>query len=182
MSFLLLNDFTVPGFGLQVSVSHQFKDEDASGETSSTAKTKKGTKGKKLECKIYIRFKDEADLRELTRVAQGTKGGDNTVYSITNRTANAAGMRQGRFSGDFKADEQEGRRCWLVSFTLAEHISVPERAESREAAKSSSAQQNAGEAVAPPPKEEEKKEGLSWFERQLKAANDALGDYDGGGK
>lgn len=182
MSFLLLDDFTVPGYGLQVSLSHQFKDEDASGETSSTAKSKKGTKGKKLECKIFIRFKDEADLRALARVAEQTSGGDNTVYSITNRTANAAGMRQGRFSGDFKADEQEGKRCWLVSFALAEHISVPERAESREPAKAATAQQNEGEAVVAAAKGEEKKDELSWFERKLKAVNDALGDYDGGGK
>ncbi len=178
MSFLLLDDFTVPGYGLQVSLSHQFKDEDSSGETSSTAKAKKGTKGKRLECKIYIRFKDEADLRALTRVAEQTSGGDNKVYAITNRTANAAGMRQGRFSGDFKADEQEGLRCWLVSFTLAEHISVPERAESREPAKAATAQQSQGEPVAATPKDEEKTEELTWFEKKLKAANDALGDYE----
>lgn len=181
MSFLLLDDFTVPGYGLQASLSNKFKDEDASGETSSTSTAKKGTKGKRLECKIYIRFKDEADLRALTRVAEQTSGGDNKVYAITNRTANAAGMRQGRFSGDFKADEQEGKRCWLVSFTLAEHISVPERAESRETPKSAEAQQNEGETVASSTTGEQKQE-LSWFERKLKAVNDALGDYDGGGK
>lgn len=180
MSFLLLDDFTVPGYDLRVSLAHQFKDEDASGETSSTSKAKKGTKGKRLECKIFIRFKDEADLRELTRAAEQTSGGDNKVYSITNRTANAAGMRQGRFSGDFKADEQDGLRCWLVSFTLAEHISVPERAESRETPKSAEAQQNEGETVAPKAKEE--KQELSWFERKLKTVSDALGDYDGGKK
>lgn len=180
MSFMLLDDFTVPGYGLQVSLSNKFKDEDASGETSSTAKAKKGTKGKRLECKIYIRFTDEADLRALTRVAEKTSGGDNKVYAITNRTANAAGMRQGRFSEDFKADEQENLRCWLVSFTIAEHISVPERAESREKAKPSSAQQNEGESVSSA--KDEQKQELSWFERKLKAASDALGDYDKGGK
>jgi len=180
VSFLMLDDFTVPGYGLQVGITHKFKDEDASGETSSTAKAKKGTKGKQLDCKIYIRFKDEADLRNLTRVAEQTSGGDNKVYAITNATANVAGMRQGRFSGDFKADEQEGKRCWLVSFSLAEHISVPERAESRETPKEAAAQQNNGEAVSAPV--EEKKEELSWFEKQLKAANSALGDYDEGSK
>ncbi len=180
MSFLLLDDFTVPGYGLQVSLQNKFKDEDASGETSSTAKAKKGTKGKRLECKIYIRFTDEADLRDLTRVAEQTSKGDNKVYSITNRTANAAGMRQGRFSGDFKADEQESKRCWLVSFTLAEHISVPERAESRETPKSAEAQQNEGESVSSA--KDEQKQELSWFEKELKAVSDALGDYDGGSK
>lgn len=180
MSFLLLDDFTVPGYGLQVSLSHTFKDEDASGETSSTATAKKGTKGKKLECKIYIRFKDAEDLRALTRVAETTSGGDNRIYTVTNRTANAAGMRQGKFSGDFQADEQEGLRCWLVSFTLAEHISIPERLEAREPKKEATAQQNDGEVVMP--QEEEKAEELSWFERKLLAVNSALGDYDEGSR
>ena len=48
-------------------------------------------------------------------------------------------MRQGRFTGDFKAEEQEERRCWMVSFSLSEHVSVPERAEAREPAKAAAA-------------------------------------------
>lgn len=180
MSFLRLDDFTVPGYGLQVSLSMPFKDEDASGDSSSTSKASKGTKGKKLEAKIYIRFADEDALRSLARVAESKSGGDGKVYTVTNRTANAAGMRQGRFTGDFKADEQEGKRCWLVSFALDEHVSVPERAESREPKKEEQAQQNEGNAVAPP-EEEAPKQELSWFEKRLKAASDTLGDYKGGG-
>ncbi len=176
MSFLRLDDFTVPGFGLVTSMTLPFKDEDASGDTSSTSKASKGTKAKKLEAKIFIRFTDEDDLRALTRMAEAKKGGDGRIYTVTNRTANASGMRQGRFTGDFKAEEQEERRCWLVSFSLSEHVSVPERAEAREPAKTATAQQNEGQAVAPP-EEAEPAQELTWFEKKLKAASDVLGDY-----
>ncbi|EPR43151.1 nucleoid DNA-binding protein [Desulfovibrio sp. X2] len=178
MSFLRLNDFTVPGYGLQVSLGLKFKDEDASGDTSAAAKAGKGTKGKQLECKIFIRFIDESDLRDLTRVAEARSGGSNTVYTVTNRTANAAGMRQGYFSGDFKADEQEGKRCWLVSFTLAEHISVPERAEARETPKPTTTQQNAGQSVTPSSADASSTEDLSPFEKWLKSQNAAIGDFE----
>jgi len=148
MNFLRLDDFTVPGFDLQVSLGLKFADSDASGDSSSTAKADKGAKGKKLEVKIKIRFRDEADLRGLIRVAEATENADRKVYTLTNGTANAAGMRQAKFSGDFKAEEQEDKRCWQVSFSLAEHISVPERAESREIAREAQAQEADGAVVA----------------------------------
>lgn len=178
MSFLRLDDFTVPGYGLQVSLGLTFKDEDASGDTSAAAKAGKGTKGKQLDCKIFIRFRDEGDLRDLARVAEARSDSSNRIYTVTNRTANAAGMRQGYFSGDFKADEQEGKRCWLVSFTLAEHISVPERAEARETPKEAMAQQNEGQAVAPATTEASATEELSPFERWLQKQNAAIGEFD----
>jgi len=46
MSFLKLDDYTVPGFGLNVGFSGPLKDEDASGESSSTARAKKETRAK----------------------------------------------------------------------------------------------------------------------------------------
>lgn len=174
MSFLRLDDFTVPGFGLITSMTLPFKDEDASGDTSSTSKASKGTKAKKLEAKVFIRFADENDLRALTRVAEAKKGGDGRIYTVTSRTANAAGMRQGRFTGDFKAEEQEERRCWLVSFSLSEHVSVPERAEAREPAKAATAQQSEGQAVAPPENTEPAQE-LTWFEKKMQALDKMLG-------
>ena len=45
--FLLLDDYTVPGFGLTTSLTLPIKDEDASGDSSSTSKAEKGKKGKK---------------------------------------------------------------------------------------------------------------------------------------
>lgn len=176
MNFLRLDDFTVPGYGLLTALALKFKDEDASGDSSSTATAGKGTKGKRLECKIYIRFKDDKDLRALIRVAEATIKDDNKVYTVTNSTANAAGMRQATFTGDFRADEQEGLRCWLVSFTLLEHISVPERVEARAAKKQAKSTQNTGQAVTPPPAEEQP---LSPFEKWLKEQSDRIGGFGG---
>ena len=172
--YVLLDGWTVPGYGLTAALSLKLKDEDASGDSSSTSKAKKGNKGKKLEVKTHIRFKDEADLRELYAKAEAMSGGDGQLYTITNRTANATGMRQGRFSGEVKADPQEALFEWIVSFTLAEHKSVPERTEAREEKPAATAPQNEGQTVAPPPQEEAKKEpdriqqALLWLENKLK--------------
>ena len=172
--FLLLDDYTVPGFGLTASLTLPIKDEDASGDSSSTSKAEKGKKGKKLDVKIKIRFKDEAKLTEFMALAEATSKGDGKMFTITNRVANAGGMRQGRFSGDVKIDPQEGLAMWTLSFSLAEHKSVPERAEEREATPTVAAQQNEGgkvDAAAAPEgstAQTEKEEKLDTTQRWLK--------------
>lgn len=180
MSFLRLDNYTVPGFGLIASLSMPFEDEDASGESSNTAKASKGIKAKKLDCKTFLRFTQEAELRRLTMIAQQRVNGDNQIYTLTNRTANAAGMRQARFTGDFRVDEQEDRQCWLVSFSLAEHISIPERAEARtekKALPSSTTQEQPGEVVEAEQQTKPEQE-LSWGERFIKGVNDWIGSLD----
>ncbi len=167
MPYLRLDDFTVPGFDLLVTLGLKFKDADASGDSSSTAKANKGAKGKKLDVKIKIRFRDEEDLRELTRVAEAKAKGDQKIYTVTNRTANAAGMRQAKFTGDFKAEEQEDKRCWQISFCLAEHKSNPELAEGREAAKSATVQQSEGGAVSAEETKPEEAPQLTSFEKNV---------------
>ena len=180
MMFLRLDDYTVPGFGLRVSGAFQLKKADASGETSSTTKADKGTKGKTLTVTTQIRYQDEADLRELIRISEAKGSGESgKVYTITNTTANAAGIRQVIFADRVSWDEQEGRRCWNVSFTLAEHKSVPERAEARKADKpltAASSSPAAGEGAIAPAEQAEKEMG--WIYKLLKKANDAIGDYE----
>lgn len=96
MMFLRLDDYTVPGFGLRVSGAFQLKKVDASGETSSTTKADKGTKGKTLTVTTQIRYQDEADLRELIRISEAKGSGESgKVYTITNTTANAARNQAG---------------------------------------------------------------------------------------
>lgn len=179
MSYLKLDDYTVPGYGMTVSISAPLKDEDASGETSSTARAKKGNKGKKLEARCSIPFKQADDLGELMRVAEATENGDGKLYTITNDTANTAGMRQGRFTGTIRADEDEALRKWNVSFSLAEHVSVPEMAESREPGKAAATQTNEGTNIGAPASSSGGESGgdekLSPFEKFLKAANDFIG-------
>ena len=169
--FLLLDDYTVPGFGLTASLTLPIKDEDASGDSSSTSKAEKGKKGKKLEVKTKIRFKDEDKLTEFMALAEAMSQGDGKLFTITNRVANAGGMRQGRFSGDVKIDPQEGLAMWELSFSLGEHKSVPERAEDREATPAVSAQQNNGgnvDADAAKEGSTGETEQLDWMQRGLK--------------
>ena len=175
MSFLKLDEYTVPGYGLNVGISAPLKDEDASGETSSTARAKKGNKGKKLEVRLSIRFTDADDLRELMRVAEATNGGDGKVYTVTNDTANTAGMRQARFTGSIRADESENLRKWDVSFTLIEHISVPEMAEGREAKKGSATQKNEGTPLGSGGEEPAGEEKLTRVEKILQYLNEKIG-------
>lgn len=169
--FLLLDNYTVPGFGLTASLTLPIKDEDASGDSSSTSKAEKGKKGKKLDVKIKIRFKDEAKLTEFMALAEATSKGDGKMFTITNRVANAGGMRQGRFSGDVKIDPQEGLAMWELSFSLSEHKSVSERAEDREDTPAVAAQQNNGSGVdagAAPDGSTAKGEQLDLLQRGLK--------------
>ncbi|GAB1254763.1 baseplate complex protein [Desulfovibrio falkowii] len=176
--FLLLDDYTVPGFGLTASLTLPIKDEDASGDSSSTSKAGKGKKGKKLDVKIKIRFKDEAKLTEFMALAEATSKGDGKLFTITNRVANAGGMRQGRFSGDLKVDPQDGLALWELSFSLAEHKSVSERAEDREDSPSVSAQQNGGskvDASAAPDGSTAEGEQLDLLQRGLKKLEDWWG-------
>lgn len=181
MSALMLDDFSVPGHGLQVSLGVDFKTEDASGETSSTARASKGTKGKKLDVKLFIRFEDAQLLRDLTAVAEAKANGEGKLYTITNTTANAVGMREGRFSGSFKVDEQDKLNQWGISFSLEEHKSVPERAEKRTPKAGQTTQTNEGEQLGqmegetPEPEPEAPKE-LNWMEKALKGFDGILAD------
>ena len=157
-----------------------FKTEDTSGDTSSTARAFKGTKGKKLDVKLFIRFEDEQFLRDLVRVAEAKENGEGKKYTITNATANLAGMREGRFSGSFKIDKQDGLMQWGISFSLEEYTSVPKRAENRTPKPGQTAQSNEGEEIGPgdePEQQEEQQEEkqelnavekfLSWADKKL---------------
>ena len=109
-------------------------------------------------------------------LAEAMSQGDGKLFTITNRVANAGGMRQGRFSGDVKIDPQEGLAMWELSFSLGEHKSVPEMAEDREATPAVGAQQNNGDkvdgAAAP---EGSTGEDLDFLQRGLKKLNDWWG-------
>ncbi len=131
-TYLRRCNFNVPGYGLKVNGDLEIRTDELSGETSGSDTVNKGVKPKTLTVSLNIRFIDEADLRDLVRVAQaGKSNGDLVVYTIVNRTANAAGIRQVSFTDHFRWTEQEGPRAWSVSFTLREYLSVPERVEQR---------------------------------------------------
>ena len=106
MGFLRLDDYTVPGYELTVSLSFDFKKDDASGDSSSTAKASKGTKGKRLSVSLKIRYADVEQLRELVHTAEAKQGGDGKIYTVTNDTANALGVRQASFTEKFQVTPQ----------------------------------------------------------------------------
>ena len=173
--FLRLGDFNVPGYGLSVTGDLEIRTEDLSGETSATDSAEKGVKPKALTVSLSIRFADEQDLRDLIRVAEAKNSdGSMKIYTVTNRTANAAGVRQVRFTDHVRWQEQDGLQAWSVSFTLREYLSVPERVEQREAQASTEAQASEGKVVAGSTAEQVQ-EPQTNFERLLSVADKVLG-------
>ncbi|EDX2066137.1 hypothetical protein BWC91_004662, partial [Salmonella enterica subsp. enterica serovar Javiana] len=79
--------------------------------------------------------------------------------------------------GMLDAPQQDGKMAWLITFTLAEHVSVQEKREARATGKTTAKKQTAGstgQSGGQSAGEDEEK--LTWFERRvLKPVNDALG-------
>ncbi|WP_419787301.1 DNA-binding protein [Pseudodesulfovibrio sp.] len=177
MNLLRLNDYNVPGHQLIIGGSMPIKAADASGETSSTDEVDKGTKAKKLTVSLVIKFQDMADLKQLTRVAEAKTNGERKVYTITNSTANAMGIRQVRFAENFSAQEKDGLRAWDVSFTLKEYLSNPERVEQREKKPEPVAQTSDGTTTKenkPAETAQAVEEPATFIEKVLKVIDEAL--------
>lgn len=66
-------------------------------------------------------------------MAEATEAGARVIYRISNITAETIGIKQVRFSSKIEAVEQETTRQWMVTFTLAEYRSVPQKVEERTA-------------------------------------------------
>ncbi|MFV0422178.1 hypothetical protein [Oleidesulfovibrio sp.] len=80
--FLMLDDYSLPGFGLMVQGSLQIKNEDLSGETSSTSTVNKGVKPKEFTVSLRIGFDAGQQLKQLTAKAEAKdNGGRMRVYA-----------------------------------------------------------------------------------------------------
>jgi hypothetical protein len=127
-----LDDFRIPGKNLNVKGNLEIRTEDIAGETSGTDSVEKGTKPKVLRVSVSIPFKTPLDLTAMVKAAEAVSAsGERKIYTITNLTANAAGIRQVRFFEQFNWEEADALRMWNVSFSLKEYLSNPERVESR---------------------------------------------------
>lgn len=147
--FLMLDDYSLPGFGLMVQGSLQIKNEDLSGETSSTSTVNKGVKPKEFTVSLRIGFDAGQQLKQLTAKAEAKdSGGRMRVYACVNDTVNAMGVRQVQFTDRFTVNESDGPRAWDVSFTLREFQSRPEMVEQREEPPKAVTQSSAGTTVA----------------------------------
>ncbi len=129
---------------LKIGVRQQLAGQDMSGQTSSTDQVETGTKGKILTVKGVIPFDRAKLLTNLFSMAEALEEGSRHIYRISNKTAEALRIRQAKFQGAIRADEQDTHRQWSVSFELVEHLSVPERIEQRQPDKPAAQQKAQG--------------------------------------
>ncbi|WP_445946389.1 baseplate complex protein [Shewanella sp.] len=128
---LNLDDKSIVLKSLRITASQELASEDASGQSSSTDSAETGLKAKTLSVTGNIPFHKNEHLSSLFELAEAVESGARKVYRISNKTANALGIKQVRFSGNISAAEQETTRQWIVSFTLSEYRSVPQMKEER---------------------------------------------------
>ncbi|WP_445357276.1 hypothetical protein ACJJIC_14705 [Microbulbifer sp. ANSA002] len=127
-----LNGNALPNTELFVSVTTEFDADDLSGETSSTSSAHKGIKPKSVNVSFMVKFSDSEEITQFYRLAESTEdNGDLVIYDITDRTANAANIRQVRFTGRIEQREMAKLKAWRVSFALQEYLSVAEKMEQR---------------------------------------------------
>ncbi|EDP59430.1 hypothetical protein [Vibrio sp. AND4] len=164
---------------LRMSVRQQLAGQDMSGQTSATDQAETGSKGKILTVKGVIPFTKKQLLTNLFSMAEAQENNARQIYRISNKTAEALKIRQVKFQGAIRADEQDAHRQWSVSFELVEHLSVPERVEQRQPDKPAAQQKvqgvntpvEAGESDDVPPDTEVELTGVM---KVLKAVDNAL--------
>ncbi len=141
---LTLNGTQLPLKNLRISVRQQLAGQDMSGQTSATDQAETGNKGKILTVKGVIQFTKKQLLTNLFSMAEAQEDGARQIYRISNQTAEALKIRQVKFQGAIRADEQDTIRQWRVSFELIEHLSVSERDEQRQSEKPAAQQKVQG--------------------------------------
>lgn len=169
---LTLNSTAISLKGLRITASQELATEDASGQSSSTESAETGIKAKMLTVTGFILFVDEQQLTDLFKLAEATGGGARTTYRISNKTAEALGIKQVKFSSKIEAVEQETTRQWNVSFTLAEVRSVPQKKEERAPQVAAAQQGSTGQGTASaggntPPNTEPELTGIMAFLKQV---------------
>ncbi|HHF3140774.1 TPA: adenine glycosylase [Vibrio alginolyticus] len=176
---LTLNGTQLPLKNLRINVRQQLAGQDMSGQTSATDQAEIGSKGKILTVKGVIPFNEKQLLTNLFSRAEAQENGARQIYRISNQTAEALKIRQVKFQGAVRADEQDSHRQWSVSFELIEHLSVPERVEQRQPDKPAAQQKvqgvntqiEAGQSDDVPPDTEVELTGVM---KVLKAVDNAL--------
>ncbi len=169
---LTLNSTAISLKGLRITASQELATEDASGQSSSTESAETGIKAKMLTVTGFILFVDEQQLTDLFKLAEATEGGARTTYRISNKTAEALGIKQVKFASKIEAVEQETTRQWNVSFTLAEVRSVPQKKEERAPQVAAAQQGSTGQGTASaggntPPNTEPELTGVMAFLKQV---------------
>ena len=172
---LTLNGTKVPGHNLKVRANFRIESKELSGQSSASDRSEEGIKPMTLTVTLEISYKHSDDLTRLLSLARANDdNGRMTVYRIVNIIAEACKIREVTFTDNFTATEHATLNIWQISFTLAEHRTVPEKTEQRQP-QPTAVEQNAGDAVAttkPPPTNDE--EEFTGFAAVLKSVDDAL--------
>ncbi|WP_351014999.1 adenine glycosylase [Shewanella sp. AC91-MNA-CIBAN-0169] len=129
---LTLNATAIRLKSLRITASQELASDDASGQSSSTDVAETGTKAKMLMVSGNVLFTQAENLTQLFGLAEATENGARMIYRISNKTAEALGVKQVRFASKIEAVEQQTTRQWSVSFTLQEYRSVPQKVEERQ--------------------------------------------------
>lgn len=173
---LLLDGEKVQGKGMKVTANLRIESDDLSGQTSNSTAAHKGFKPKTLTASLLIPFVNQAQLRNLMRLAEATEGGGQLkTYRIVNDTAAAFGVRQVQFSDGVSAREDDSLAAWRVQFTLVEKLSNPERVEKRRPGNAVASQSAPGQTVAAAADDSgEPAQELTGFEATLKKLDNWL--------
>lgn len=164
---------------MKTTLTMQFQEQDQSGQTSSTAKAEQGIKAKEMRISGLIPFSKPDILKRLFELASAMdSAGKQKVYRVASMSGSAVGLREASFSGQLDAPEQDGKMAWLVTFTLREFKSVPEKKQARAASKAAAKTQGQNGTTSSTDAQESEK--LSWFEEKvLKPTDSALGSVIG---
>ncbi|MCD9511947.1 adenine glycosylase [Photobacterium phosphoreum] len=129
---------------LRIGVRQQLAGKDMSGKSSATDQAEMGDKGKVLVVTGVITFDQGELLNTIFTMANTKVEGARHVWRISNKTAEALKVRQVKFQGTIRADEEVTLRQWNVMFELVEQLSVAERQEKREPEKKAAQQKVQG--------------------------------------
>ena len=129
---LTLNSISFILKSMRITASQELASDDASGQSSSTDVAETGTKAKMLMVSGNVIFTQAENLTQLFEMAEATENGARVIYRVSNKTAEALGVKQVRFASKIEAVEQQTTRQWAVSFTLQEYRSVPQKVEERQ--------------------------------------------------
>lgn len=183
MTILVLGETQILGYGHKVSCRFGLPESDLSGKSSSTATAEEGDKACRMRVTLSIKYSDASYLQsiKLLAMAKDDVKKSRKVYNIENQTAKAFGVRQVRFTEEVSAQEKEEEQAWIVSFTLIEHLSIPEKIEEKKIKTEEPAAAPADEKVISEVSAAESlpagwfEKGLAWIDSKL-AEEEKKGD------
>lgn len=117
---------------MTVGMSMELKDQDMSGQSSSTDNAEQGDKGKKFSFSCVIPFSKIETLTLLYQLASAKNAdGERQIYRIGNELARSLKIREVKFIGTINALEHSRLLAWSVNFELREYNGVAEQKENR---------------------------------------------------